>query len=160
MKNGRPSTQASIGWDSCRLESRLWPDSLGENDFTASTDNQPLISVGKDIRTRLVGELGPLISDIDPETALFHPGGAALMRALGSANPELVPTLQVSSAILRDHGNIGAASILWVLDAVWNDGRRLGPRLRLIALGPGIVSTKLCFEGVVGPASSNEKTHA
>lgn len=139
---------ASRVYTSCRLDSRLWPESLGENDFTTSADNQPLIGVGKAIRTRLLDELGPLIADVDPDTSFFHPGGAALMRTLGSARPELASTLELSSMILREHGNIGAASVLWVLHAAWTQGRRLGPTLRLIALGPGIVSTMLRLDGV------------
>ena len=143
-----PQGEASLGWSECRLLSRLWPGSLAENDFTATADNQPMISVGKEIRTRIVGELEPLIAELDPNTALFHPGGASLMRALGGRFPALRPTLAISSGVLRKHGNIGAASVLWVLHDAWEAGRPLTPQLRLIALGPGIVSTMLCLDDV------------
>ena len=139
---------ASLSWRSCRLHSHLWPDSLAENDFTASEDNQPLISVGKEIRTRLLPELGPVVERCDPATTYFHPGGASLMRQLGAHFPDFVPTLDISSGVLREHGNIGSASVLWVLHDAWQAGRSFGPTLRLIALGPGIVSTMLELEGV------------
>ncbi len=144
-----PTGPESLAWTETRLDSRLWPDSLAENDFTASSDNQPFIAVGKAIRTRLLDELGPVLATLDPETTLFHPGGASLMRALESADPRLAATLAVSNTVLREHGNIGSASVLWVLAAAWQLGRPLGPELRLLALGPGIVTTQLRLSGVV-----------
>ncbi|PRQ01260.1 hypothetical protein [Enhygromyxa salina] len=147
-----PSADGCISWDGCQLDSRLWPDSLAENDFTASEDNQPLISVGKEIRTRLLDELGPTVSAAHPETTYFHPGGASLMRQLGASFPAFAPTLDISSKVLREHGNIGSASVLWVLHEAWalHDAgvRGFGPDLRLIALGPGIMSTQLRLTGV------------
>lgn len=148
-----PSAPAVLSWGPAELRSRLWPDTLGENDFTASADGQPFISVGKGIRTRLRDELLPLLEGVDPASTLFHPGGAALMKILGEACPPLQPTLDVSSAVLRDHGNIGSASVLWVLDRALRQHLRLGPVLRLVALGPGIVSTMLSVSEVRGPAS-------
>jgi predicted naringenin-chalcone synthase len=116
--------------------------------LSASEDNQPFIAVGKAIRTRLLDELGPVIADVDPDTTLFHPGGAALMRNLATARSALGPTLALSSRILAAHGNIGSASVLWVLDQAWQEARVHGPELRLVALGPGIVSTDLLLTGV------------
>jgi predicted naringenin-chalcone synthase len=147
-----PSADDCISWDNCRLDTRLWPNSLGDNDFTASEDDQPLISVGNAIRTRLIEELGPTVAAANPNTTYFHPGGASLMRQLGAHFPAFAPTLEISNRVLREHGNIGAASILWVLHDAWalhHAGKReLGPELRLIALGPGIVATQLSLTGV------------
>ncbi|PRP93393.1 Alpha-pyrone synthesis polyketide synthase-like Pks11 [Enhygromyxa salina] len=146
--SAEPTRDDCISWEGCRLDSRLWPNSLAENDFTASEDNQPLISVGKEIRTRLLDELRPAVEQANPDTTYFHPGGASLMRQLGAAFPALVPSLDISSEVLRAHGNIGSASVLWVLHDAWKAGRAFGPDLRLVALGPGIVSTQLHFTGV------------
>lgn len=143
-----PGDGAVLSWRACRLRSRLWPDALGENDFTASEDGQPFMSVGKAIRTRLTDELEPLLDEIAAEPALFHPGGAALVRALAAARPELGESLELSSAVLRQSGNIGSASLLWVLERALRQRRSLSPRLRLVALGPGIVSTVLRLDGV------------
>lgn len=141
-----PTSDNCISWDGCRLDTRLWPNSLAENEFGASEDNQPLIVVGKEIRTRLLDELGPTVAAANPDTTYFHPGGLALMRQLGASFPAFVPTLDISSKILRKHGNMGSASVLWVLHEAW--ARCSGPDLRLIALGPGIVSTQLSLTGV------------
>lgn len=144
----QPSRETLLSWSGCELHSRLWPDALSENDFTAGEDDQPFIAVGKSIRTRLLDELMTLLEEIGAEPALFHPGGAALMRALADARPHLAGTLELSSEVLRLDGNLGAASLLWVLDRALRERRALAPRLRLVALGPGIVSTVLRLDGV------------
>lgn len=141
-----PSRADALAFVGHRLDARLWPASLAENDLTASPDNQPLIAVGKAIRTRLLDELGPLLAELEREpeaTTLFHPGGASLMRTLGQHDPRLRPTLALSSKVLREHGNIGAASVLWVLHEACRREGPLTPIVRLVALGPGIVTTCL-----------------
>jgi predicted naringenin-chalcone synthase len=149
-----PAARSILSWDDCALRSLLWSNALDENDLTATDDNEPALAVGKGLRTRIVEELSPLLEDADPEATLFHPGGAALVRVLGSAHPRFVSTLDVSYQVLMHHGNIGAASVLWVLQEALARGRRLAPTLRLFALGPGIVSTRLCLEGVEASTSA------
>lgn len=143
-----PTHRDCVSWDACRLESKLWVGSLGENDYAATPDNQPMLSVGKEIRSRIVPELGPLMESVNPSYCYFHPGGAALMRKLGTAYPDFAPTLDISTRVLREHGNIGSASVLWVLYEAWKAGRSFDEQLRLIALGPGIVATQIIFEGL------------
>lgn len=146
---GRSQTESTLlSWTGSTLTSRLWADALDENDFTASTDNEPYLSVGKEIRTRLLDELRPFLNEAVDGPALFHPGGAALMRILSESYPSLAGTLALSSDVLRGNGNIGSASLLWVLDRALRSSTRLTPLLRLIALGPGIVSTILRLDGV------------
>lgn len=143
-----PNERTRLSWTNARFESRLWADALEENDFTASPDNEPYLSVGKAIRTRLLDELQPFLADIESAPALFHPGGAALMRILGEAYPSLTDTLGISSEVLQANGNIGSASLLWVLEAALERGVPLSPVARLVALGPGIVSTILRLDGI------------
>lgn len=143
-----PLSGDAISWTDCQLHTRLWPGTLAENDFTTSADNQPLIAVGKEIRNRLLPELGPMMERIDPGSSYFHPGGAALMRKLSTSYPAFVDTLEISSGVLREHGNIGSASVLWVLHEAWAAGRVFEEQLRLVALGPGIVATMIEFAGV------------
>ncbi len=147
-----PSERSVLSWERCEFRSRLWAGTLGENDFTASEDGQPFMAVGKGIRTRLTEELLPVLEGVEPETTLFHPGGAALMRILGEARPDLRSTIDLSSEVLSHHGNIGSASVLWVLDEALRRAMPRGPSLRLVALGPGIVSSMLSLTGVQGPS--------
>ena len=108
---------------------------------------EPPIVLGHEV-TGVHPELGPVMTSIDPASSYFHPGGAALMRKLGTTYPEFKPTLDISSSVLSQHGNIGAASVLWVLHDAWAGGREFADQLRLVALGPGIVATLIHFTGV------------
>jgi alkylresorcinol/alkylpyrone synthase len=67
-----------------------------------------------------------------------HPGGAKVIDALetcfGLEDGALVHTREV----LRDHGNMSAATVLFVLKAMLDDGAR-GPLL-LTTLGPGFTA--------------------
>jgi alkylresorcinol/alkylpyrone synthase len=132
-----------------RLASRCWRDALHLNDLTADHDNAPFLSVGADIRKRLIDELAPYLgADPAAEPIYFHPGGAALMSALVRHDPRLVESAALSLSILRENGNVGAPSAVWVLDRALDRGMPVGPTLRLVALGPGIVTTTLELDGV------------
>lgn len=147
-----PGDDPRLGFGSVALHTRLWPDSLDQNDLCASADGEPYLSVGKDIRTRLLEEAGrALPAEVRAAPLLLHPGGIALMEQLGGTFPELADTVALSTALLQDHGNIGSASVLWVLDQALRRGTPLGPFFHLFALGPGIVTTRLRVDGVLQP---------
>jgi alkylresorcinol/alkylpyrone synthase len=144
-----PGSQPVLAYRDLRLASQLWSNALDQNDLTADADNQPFILVGKDIRVRLVTELSALLTPEVLSTPLFvHPGGAALMRLLTKHFGMLAETAEVSSSILEEHGNLGSPSVLLVLERALAVGMSVVPRFRLVALGPGIVSTVLLFDGV------------
>ncbi len=145
-----PGPRPLLSFAAAALHNRLWPDALDLNDFTADADNQPFMSVGKEIRNRIVDELAPIIEDpaLRGGPILFHPGGAALMKLLADRWPELADSIAVSCAVLAQHGNLGSSSLLWVLAEAMARQATLAPRHRLAALGPGIVSTLLTLDGV------------
>lgn len=146
-----PGRSPLFSYESCRLTSLQWPGSLDQNDLTADEDNEPMLSVGKDIRTRIVEELAKVFDEEAlASPVLIHPGGAALMRNLGEQYPVLAATAALSMSVLAEHGNLGASSLLWVLERALARGEKISPRLRLVALGPGIVTTSLLIEGVRG----------
>jgi predicted naringenin-chalcone synthase len=146
---GAPVASPLLSFRAAQLTSRLWPDALDLNDFTADGDNQPFMSVGKRIRDRVVPELEPLLDDaVRAQPILFHPGGAALMKLIAERWPDLRETIAISSSVLERHGNLGSSSVLWVLAEAHTLGATLVPRLRLAALGPGIVTTVLALDGV------------
>jgi len=144
-----PGPDPSLRYTGCRLTSRLWDGALDQNDFTADEDNEPLVSVGKDIRERLIPEFGRILdAEARATPLLVHPGGTALMRQLKEHYPELASVADLSLSILLEHGNLGAPSVLWVLDRALHTRVRLSPSFRMVALGPGIVTTSLLIEGV------------
>ena len=139
-------------WRACALDTRMWDDALDQNDFTASADNQPLISVGQAIRTRFIEELAPFLTPDALASSMFiHPGGAALMKQMARAYPPLEATVARSSHVLRTHGNVGSASVLFVLADALERGATLSSECRLVALGPGIVSTILTLGKIEVP---------
>jgi alkylresorcinol/alkylpyrone synthase len=142
-------TAFALSYTDVRLRSRLWPDALHLNDLTADRDNAPFLSVGADIRTRLTTEIGDLL-DADPATlpVYFHPGGSALMNALVRYDERLAETVSLSLSVLRENGNLGASSAAWVLERAIARGMAVVPKMRVVALGPGIVTTVLEVDGV------------
>src|SRR5262249_39553605 len=84
------SSACALRYGDARLDSRLWPGSLHLNDLTSDRDNMPYLSVGGDIRSRVLAELA---HHLDEESAtrpiFFHPGGAALMHPLVAHHPPL-----------------------------------------------------------------------
>ncbi|MEZ4451957.1 MAG: hypothetical protein R3B09_21015 [Nannocystaceae bacterium] len=139
-------------WRASAIDTRLWSDALDQNDFTASADNQPLIAVGKAIRTRFLDELAPFLTPEAVASSMFiHPGGAALMTQMAKAYPSLEATVARSSHVLRTHGNVGSASVLFVLADALERDTPLTSECRLLALGPGIVSTLLTLQKVEVP---------
>ena len=144
-----PGPQPVLSWTEATLQSRLWSDALDQNDLTVSDDHQPLLAVGKAIRERIVDEAAALLTPSHLASPLIlHPGGLALMKRLAEAYPGLRESTERSTSVLADHGNVGSASVWFVLDRAARQGARLGPELGLFALGPGIFSSLLTLQGV------------
>lgn len=66
---------------------------------------------------------------------IAHPGGAKVIAALESALDLGQGALDLERAVLRDHGNMSAPTVLFVLRAAMDAGRR--GRMMATALGPG-----------------------
>lgn len=85
--------------------------------------------------TFLAGQ-GHTLDDID--CFVMHPGGAKVIDALQDALCLSSGELDASREILREHGNMSAATILFVLHRVLTQGAR--GRMLLGALGPGFTA--------------------
>lgn len=138
---------ALLKYERATFKSRLWSDALDLNDLSADAQGQPLLTVGANIRGRLVNEVTPAIQALGEDPLLMHPGGVALMEAVRRQWPQRSDSVDVSLGVLREHGNVGAASALWVLADALERGLPVSPRLHLFALGPGIVTTLLTLHG-------------
>jgi alkylresorcinol/alkylpyrone synthase len=68
-----------------------------------------------------------------------HPGGAKVIDAIEAALA--VPPLDLERQILRDHGNMSAPTVFFVLDRLL--ARGLPNRTLLTALGPGFTLATL-----------------
>jgi alkylresorcinol/alkylpyrone synthase len=83
-----------------------------------------------------LGNQGLTLADIDH--FVCHPGGAKVLAALEEAFAIDTVDLTESHAVLRDYGNMSAASVLFVLERTLSRGSR--GRMLLTAMGPGFTA--------------------
>lgn len=92
--------------------------------------------------TEMLGAQGLALSDVD--RFICHPGGARVLDALESALGLEHGAMVQERAVLHDHGNMSAPTVLFVLDRYRREG--LPHRSVLSALGPGFTASSLVLE--------------
>lgn len=92
---------------------------------------------------------GLAIADIDDW--LCHPGGAKVVEALEDVLEQPRGTLRHARSVLRDFGNMSAATVMFVLARALERGG-IGRRALLSALGPGFTVAFLMLENAEGEA--------
>lgn len=73
-----------------------------------------------------------------------HPGGRSILDAVAHGLDLPEDALATSRAVLRDHGNMSSATVLFVLEAMLADGIR-GQRGCAMAFGPGLSAETMRF---------------
>ncbi|HEX2526142.1 MAG TPA: type III polyketide synthase [Geminicoccus sp.] len=73
-----------------------------------------------------------------------HPGGRSVLDAVETALELPVPAMAASRQVLRDHGNMSSASILFVLKALLQE-EPAGKNGCAMAFGPGLVAETMLF---------------
>lgn len=126
-----------------------WPDTLrimgwnvDETGFGVVFDRSIPAFATAHLRAAMEGLLARM--EVEPEAVgrfVCHPGGAKVIEAL-EASLELHPgALDLERAVLADHGNMSAPTVLFVLERALNAGAA-GPVV-LSALGPGFTASAL-----------------
>jgi len=102
------------------------------------------------VRTRLrdaaahtLGRHGLSLADIDGH--ICHPGGAKVLDALEAVYGVAPGGMNHARAVLRDYGNMSAATVLFVLEAAF--AGCLAGRHLMSALGPGFTASFAVLEG-------------
>ncbi|MBV8333173.1 MAG: type III polyketide synthase [Candidatus Eremiobacteraeota bacterium] len=91
-----------------------------------------------DVAVGFLADRGLALCDID--RFVCHPGGAKVLDALEIAY-ELEPgALSESRDVLRDYGNMSAATVMFVLDRALHNGASHWRRALVSALGPGFTA--------------------
>jgi alkylresorcinol/alkylpyrone synthase len=90
----------------------------------------------RDIAGAFLGRHGLALGDIDH--FVCHPGGAKVVSALEEAFRLPAGALADGRGVLRDYGNMSAATVLFVLERALRAG--LGGRTLMAALGPGFTA--------------------
>ena len=123
-----------------------WPDSLGVMGWDVADDGLKVV-FSRDIPSLVRDDFRPVSTDFltregmtaaDVGGFVCHPGGAKVIEALEACFGLDEGALTHTRAVLRDHGNMSAATVLFVLKAMLDDGTR-GPLL-LTTLGPGFTA--------------------
>jgi alkylresorcinol/alkylpyrone synthase len=123
-----------------------WPGSLDVMGWEVADEGLKAIfssDIPKLVTTRLqdaasefLSRHGLAIDDID--RFICHPGGAKVITALEYAFGLGQGALVEARAVLRDYGNMSAATVLFVLKRVLQSGAR--GRMLMTALGPGFTA--------------------
>lgn len=131
-----------------------WPDSLDVMGWSIEEDGFGVIfspRIPEIVRTgmraetdRFLGLHGLDLSGICRFAC--HPGGAKVAAALEEAYGLPEGGLKTSRAVLRDYGNMSAATVLFVLDRMLDAGIQ-GESVLVQALGPGFTTGFAVLEG-------------
>lgn len=140
-----------------------WPHSLDimgwditKEGFKAnfSRDLPELVSTElRDIALRFLTECGLSLGAID--RFICHPGGAKVLDALEIAYELPRGTLVESREVLRDYGNMSAATAIFVLDRAMTNGASSWKRALVTSLGPGFTAGFIVLERTFGVTSSS-----
>lgn len=129
-----------------------WPDSLDVMGWDVADDGLKVV-FSRDIPTLVHDDFRPVatafLSDngltaADIDGFVCHPGGAKVIDALEACFDLPDGALTHTRDVLRDHGNMSAATVLFVLKAALDDGAR--GRLLLTTLGPGFTAGLMLVE--------------
>jgi alkylresorcinol/alkylpyrone synthase len=132
-----------------------WPDSLKVMGWDVVEDGlKPVFS--RDIPRLVAAELGTAAREFlerhglalgDIDRFVCHPGGPKVIEACEEAFALAPGTLEHERAVLRDFGNMSAASVLFVLDRVFASlAEERWQRALITALGPGFTAGFVLLE--------------
>jgi alpha-pyrone synthase len=117
--------------------------SIGDQGFNMILSGQVPASVAAALTEGKDDVLGGArVEDID--LWAVHPGGRSVLDAVESALSLPAEALAESRDILRRHGNMSSATILFVLDAIMRRARA-GERGCAMAFGPGLTAETMMF---------------
>ena len=129
-----------------------WPDTLDIMGWRVDPTGFGVIfaqSIPVFAQAELGRAMASLLEDMGVERSsverfVCHPGGAKVITALESALELETGALDHERAVLADHGNMSAPTVLFVLDRLLRSG--LPSRVVLTALGPGFTASALALE--------------
>lgn len=143
-----PAAVANIG----PAGETTWPDTLDIMGWTVEDDGLGVL-FSRDIPTIVRDRFGAAVdtflteqqlSRTDLAGTLCHPGGAKVIAALERVFDVPQGTMAHARGVLRDYGNMSAATVLFVLARALNAGDR--GRHLLTALGPGFTAGFLLMD--------------
>ncbi len=133
-----------------------WPGSLDVMGWQVQDDGLGVL-FSRDIPTlvrtqfraaadRFLAMRGLTVRDI--EAFVCHPGGAKVIDALEEAFALAPGTLVKARSVLRDYGNMSAATVMFVLERMLAETAGTRRRYLMTALGPGFTAAFVTLEGL------------
>jgi len=131
-----------------------WPDTLGIMGWRVEDPGLAVVfdrAIPPFVTAELAAAVETMLDKFELERGHIdrlcsHPGGAKVIEAIETAL-ELPPgTLDLERQVLREHGNMSAPTVLFVLEALL--ARGLPPKTLLTAFGPGFTCAGLLLEQV------------
>jgi alkylresorcinol/alkylpyrone synthase len=131
---------------------KLWPDTLGIMGWRVDDPGLAVI-FDRAIPPFVTGELAAAVDGIlgqlgltraDIDRFCCHPGGTKVVDAIEQALALGSGTLDLERNVLRDHGNMSAPTVMFVLAALIERG--LPQRVMMTAFGPGFTCAGLVLE--------------
>ena len=131
---------------------KLWPDTLGIMGWRVEDPGLAVIFdraippfVTGELAAAIDGILGQLdLAQSDVDRFCCHPGGTKVVDAIEQALAFGDGTLDLERQTLREHGNMSAPTVMFVLKALIERG--LPQRVMMTAFGPGFTCAGLVLE--------------
>ena len=131
---------------------KLWPDTLGIMGWRVEDPGLAVIFdraippfVTSELAEAVDGILGELsLTRGDIDRFCCHPGGTKVVDAIEQALDLGGGTLDLERSVLRDHGNMSAPTVMFVLAKLLERG--LPQRFMMTAFGPGFTCAGLVLE--------------
>jgi alkylresorcinol/alkylpyrone synthase len=131
---------------------KLWPDTLGIMGWRVEDPGLAVIfdrAIPPFVTSELAGAVDGILDQLkldrgEIDRFCCHPGGIKVIDAIEAALELGEGTLDLEREVLRDHGNMSAPTVLFVLEALI--ARGLPTRTMMTAFGPGFTCAGLVLE--------------
>lgn len=131
---------------------KLWPDTLGIMGWRVEDPGFAVVfdrAIPPFVTSELAAAVSGLLEEFDTGRESIgrlccHPGGAKVVEAIETAIGLEPGTLDIEREVLREHGNMSAPTVLFVLERLL--ARGLPQRTLLTAFGPGFTCAGMLLE--------------
>jgi alkylresorcinol/alkylpyrone synthase len=132
-----------------------WPDSLDVMGWQVEDDGLGVLfsrDIPTLVRDRFRAPVDAFLAShfltrTDIDAFVCHPGGAKVITALEEALEIPAGTMQEAREVLRQYGNMSAATVLFVLERLLRS-RSQPRRILMSALGPGFTAAFMTLDGI------------
>lgn len=131
---------------------RLWPDTLRIMGWDVEDSGLAVVfdrAIPPFVEAELADAVDGICEELDVERAKIgrfccHPGGVKVIDAIENALELNQGELNLEREVLRDHGNMSAPTVLFVLDNLLKHG--LPEKVMMTAFGPGFTCAGMMLE--------------